>query len=209
MLTKINYIFLIGMLAQLFFGLRVLIQWVATEKNNKVTSPALYWILSLTASVLFMAYGWLRKDWVIIAGQSFSYYVYIINLKITKSWYVIPTLLRHGLQVFPLIIWLLAPLIFPNINIDFYLRVEIPLWLILLGFAGQLFMNARFIVQLVYASKHRLSVFPLNFWIMSLAGSTLLIIYGAFRSDAVLIISQFFSLIPYSRNMFFALKEKR
>ncbi|GIV35871.1 MAG: lauroyl acyltransferase [Cyclobacteriaceae bacterium] len=209
MLITFDYIFLTGILAQLLFGLRVLVQWFITEKNKKVASPSIFWILSLAASTLFLVYGWLRKDWVIIVGQSLSFYVYIKNLQLNRSWYAVPVSVRYCLQLVPPVMWIMAPFIFPQIDFDFFVRLKIPLWLLLLGFTGQLFMNLRFIVQMFYSIKQRHSGFPLAFWFMSISGSILLIVYGIFRNDAVLIISQFFSIIPYSRNIHFALKKEK
>ena len=70
-------IYLIGLLAQVFFSARMLIQWILSEKYKKVVSPSLYWVFSLLGAYLLCIYGWLRNDFSIILGQFKSYYIYI------------------------------------------------------------------------------------------------------------------------------------
>lgn len=75
-------VYLIGFTSQLFFSARTLVQWILSEKNHRVVSPTVFWVLSLLGSVLLFCYGWLRNDFSIIMGQSISYYIYIWNLNI-------------------------------------------------------------------------------------------------------------------------------
>ena len=70
-------IYLIGLLAQVFFSARMLIQWILSEKYKKVVSPSLYWVFSLLGAYLLCIYGWLRNDFSIILGQFISFYIYI------------------------------------------------------------------------------------------------------------------------------------
>ena len=49
----------IGFLAQLLFSSRILLQWIASERNKKVLAPHLFWEISLFASVLLFIYGYL------------------------------------------------------------------------------------------------------------------------------------------------------
>ena len=43
------WVYLLGIAAQSFFGVRVLVQWIASERAGKVLSPGAYWVLSLVA----------------------------------------------------------------------------------------------------------------------------------------------------------------
>ncbi len=72
-------IYVIGLLAQLFFGARTVLQWILSERAKKVLSPSIYWILSILGAYLFFIYGWLREDFAIIFGQIISYYIYNWN----------------------------------------------------------------------------------------------------------------------------------
>ena len=46
------FIIAIGLLAQLLFSARLLVQWIASERAHKVLSPTLFWQLSMAASFL-------------------------------------------------------------------------------------------------------------------------------------------------------------
>lgn len=76
----------IGLLAQLLFSARILIQWILSERAGKVLSPASFWTTSLVASMLLMVYGALRTDIVIIGGQFISYFIYLRNIKLKNMW---------------------------------------------------------------------------------------------------------------------------
>lgn len=78
-------IYLIGFCAQFLFSLRTLLQWIVSEKNGKVLTPFLYWILSLIASFLFFLYGYLRSDFAIMLGQVLTSIIYIRNIEIQKK----------------------------------------------------------------------------------------------------------------------------
>ena len=70
------------------------------------------------------------------------------------------------------------------------------------GFVGQLIFTARFIFQWYYSEREQKSILPISFWIISLAGATILIIYALFRQDYALFTGHFFGIIVYIRNLF-------
>ena len=78
----ISWYTLIGLLAQLAFMSRMLVQWIMSERARKVVNPALFWWLSLFGALTMSFYGFLRQDLAILLGQLVSFYVYIYNLKL-------------------------------------------------------------------------------------------------------------------------------
>ena len=78
----ISWYTLIGLLAQLAFMARMLVQWIMSERAHKVVNPALFWWLSLFGALTMSFYGFLRQDLAILLGQLVSFYVYIYNLKL-------------------------------------------------------------------------------------------------------------------------------
>ena len=78
---------------------------------------------------------------------------------------------------------------------------QIPLWLLLLGTAGQVIFSFRFIYQWIYSEKEKESVLPAIFWMISIAGSLIIFIYSIFRLDPVLFLSNLFGLFVYIRNL--------
>lgn len=199
-----NWYFILGFAAQALFSARMLVQWIISEKEKKVVSPAIYWQLSLLASILFSIYGWLRGDFAIILGQIFSYYIYIWNLNQKKIWKNFHVLLRIVIILIPLI-----ALIYVLFNSDHSMQRlfgHIPLGLLIFGSAGQIIFTLRFVYQWWYSRSKGESLLPTNFWILSIAGSIITIIYGIYRKDPVLIIGQSAGFITYLRNLWLAKK---
>lgn len=70
----------IGLVAQLAFSMRFLIQWISSEKARKSVMPIAFWWFSICGGILLLAYGIYRGEPVIILGQSFGIIVYARNL---------------------------------------------------------------------------------------------------------------------------------
>jgi lipid-A-disaccharide synthase-like uncharacterized protein len=69
----------LGLLGQVLFSARWLIQWFVTEKQRQSTMPSIFWYLSLLGGLLVFAYGLHKLDPVIILGQ-FGVIIYARNL---------------------------------------------------------------------------------------------------------------------------------
>jgi lipid-A-disaccharide synthase-like uncharacterized protein len=84
---------------------------------------------------------------------------------------------------------------------------NLPLWLVI-GFAGQAFFTARFVVQWWISEQKRDSVVPIAFWWLSLLGGAALLAYAISRRDPVIISGQTMGLFVYTRNLMLAGKGK-
>jgi lipid-A-disaccharide synthase-like uncharacterized protein len=82
-------------------------------------------------------------------------------------------------------------------------------WWVLLGFAAQALFTARFLVQWIASERAGRSVIPLAFWIFSIGGGALLLVYALYRKDPVFIAGQAFSFFVYARNLYFVLHERK
>ncbi|GAB1352357.1 MAG TPA: lipid-A-disaccharide synthase N-terminal domain-containing protein [Candidatus Rifleibacterium sp.] len=71
---------IVGLLGQLLFSMRFLVQWVASEKHKKSIIPISFWYFSIGGSFLLLAYAIKRQDPVFILGQSMGFVIYIRNL---------------------------------------------------------------------------------------------------------------------------------
>ncbi|MDD6551989.1 MAG: lipid-A-disaccharide synthase N-terminal domain-containing protein [Prevotellaceae bacterium] len=194
-------VYALGFLAQGFFSARMLIQWIMSERAKKIVSPNIYWICSLAGSVLLFIYGWLRNDFSIIFGQLISYYIYIWNLNIKGVWPRLPLVIRGCIFALPIVavsLMLSQAEIFVQ---DFFHNSAVPLWLLVFGSAGQFIFTIRFIYQWYYSYRRHASYLPVGFWIISLVGSGIIVAYGIFRLDPVLIIGQSVGFITYTRNI--------
>jgi lipid-A-disaccharide synthase-like uncharacterized protein len=69
------------------------------------------------------------------------------------------------------------------------------------GFAAQGFFAARFIWQWLVSEKKGRSTVPLGFWILSLVGGGMLLVYACHLRDPVFIAGQGLGLFIYVRNL--------
>lgn len=202
-------IMVIGFTAQIFFSLRTLFQWWKSEKAKKVVSPSAYWVLSVIGSYLFFVYGILRDDFSIVLGQLISYYIYLWNLNAKGVWKRLGLVLQTVLLATPVVAVVLmlqhASVYFHN----FFRNDNIPFWLVVFGSAGQVIFTLRFVYQYFYSRYKHQSTLPVGFWAISLCGSSVIIAYGIFRLDPVLILGQSFGFVAYIRNLVLGFKEKK
>ena len=201
-------VFGIGFLAQALFSARLVIQWLLSEKARKVVSPTSYWQISILASYLLFVYGWLRDDFAIILGQYISYYIYIWNLNTKNHWKELPAFIRLVLLLTPVLVIIYLLLTWDINGPRLFRNANIPLGLLIFGSMGQIIFTFRFIYQWFYSRHKGESVFPVTFWVLSLLGSAIIVSYGIYRSDPVLILGQSAGFIAYIRNLFILRKNK-
>ena len=202
-------IYALGFLAQGLFSARMIVQWIISEKEKRATSPTIYWVLSLIASLLFFIYGWLRHDFAIMLGQIISYYIYIWNLHIKGIWNSMTPLVRQPMLSLLMLLPLagIAFMLLHGSTADRLFHDEgIPGWLIIFGCIGQVIFTLRFIYQYFYSRKRGESLLSAGFWIISLVGSAAIVTYAVIRHDWVLGIGQSVGFFTYSRNLFLALR---
>ena len=70
----------VGFVGQVIFGLRFVVQWIATERKRQVVVPAVFWHMSLAGTIILLAYAIYKVDPVFIAGFSLNMLIYMRNL---------------------------------------------------------------------------------------------------------------------------------
>jgi lipid-A-disaccharide synthase-like uncharacterized protein len=70
----------VGFLGETFFGLRMLVQWLASERARRSTIPLAFWYLSIAGNATLLAYAIYRRDPVFIAGEVLGLCVSVRNL---------------------------------------------------------------------------------------------------------------------------------
>ena len=79
----------------------------------------------------------------------------------------------------------------------------------IVGFLGVGLFSGRWVVQMISSSKKKVPTFPLLFWIMSLCGSLLLLIYFIFgKNDSVGIMSNLFPAAIAVYNLYLELAHR-
>lgn len=73
-------IVIVGFIGQAVFFMRFLVQWLASEKEQKSVIPIAFWYFSIGGAFLLLLYGILDRDPVILVGQSTGLLIYLRNL---------------------------------------------------------------------------------------------------------------------------------
>lgn len=201
--------YVIGFLSQALFSARTLFQWILSEKAKKVLSPSIFWILSLVASYLMFIYGWMRDDFSILLGQLITYYVYIWNLYEQNIWQKVYRIIRIIVLLTPFVAIAFVFNQFDEFVATFLRNEKVPLGLLIMGSAGQIIFTLRFVYQFVYSYRRKESVLPMGFWVLSIIGSLIIVIYAFIRRDPVLMLGQSFGFIAYIRNITIDIKSLR
>lgn len=192
------WVYGLGFVSQGLFAVRLLIQWYLSEKEGKITSPVIYWYISVVACYLFIVYGILQNDWIIIVGQGLNYIIFIRNLQLDGSWRRSHASFRWAALGLPLLTLLWLVVHPPEGNTDFNNILDV---IFLCGAVGQLLLNFRFVYQWYVAERTNSPVLPIGFWIMTAVGSVLVVIYAVDRTDPVLLFAQALGLLVAIRNI--------
>ena len=185
------WVYLLGLAGMGIYGTRIVVQWYMSERSHRVETPEIYWVMSSIGAVVLYIYGWLRKDFSIIFGESLSYYIYMWNMSIMGLYKRVPKVVIVIQALFPVVILALISHDMSSFVDSFLHNEDVPPKLLWFGIAGQFTYEIRSVYQLVYSMRRRESVLPLGHWLLAVAGSVMIIAYGLIRHDWVLVIGQF------------------
>jgi len=74
-----------GLLGQLFFTARFVVQWIASERSGRSTVPHAFWYFSLAGGSILFLYALLyRHDLVFTVGQGAGLFIYARNLVLIR-----------------------------------------------------------------------------------------------------------------------------
>jgi lipid-A-disaccharide synthase-like uncharacterized protein len=82
-------------------------------------------------------------------------------------------------------------------------------WWVVLGLVAQALFTARFVVQWIASERAGHSVIPMAFWVFSIFGGLLLLVYALYRRDPVFIAGQAFGVFVYLRNLYFVMRDRK
>jgi lipid-A-disaccharide synthase-like uncharacterized protein len=78
--AKLDFWLVFGLVAQLLFAGRFLVQWIASERAGKSVMPFAFWIFSMGGGLMTLVYGIVRREPVIIFGQGLATIIYVRNI---------------------------------------------------------------------------------------------------------------------------------
>lgn len=81
-------------------------------------------------------------------------------------------------------------------------------WLAL-GLVGQAAFASRFLAQWIASERAGRSVVPSYFWVLSIVGAALLLVYALHLRDPVFVLGQSAGMIIYARNITLLRREAR
>jgi lipid-A-disaccharide synthase-like uncharacterized protein len=67
----------------------------------------------------------------------------------------------------------------------------------------------RFLVQWIASERAGHSIIPVAFWLFSIGGGVLLLVYALYRRDVVFIAGQAFGVFVYLRNLQFVIRDRK
>ncbi len=76
---------MVGLIGQMMFSMRFIIQWISSERARKSVMPVAFWYFSLGGGVILLAYAIARRDPVFILGQATGLLIYIRNLWLIRD----------------------------------------------------------------------------------------------------------------------------
>ncbi len=182
-----------GLVGNVLFTARVLVQWVASERAGRSVTPVAFWWLSLAAAVIMITYAFGRGEIPFILGLGVTLAPYTRNLVIHY---------RPGRPPRPLGVILTAAVVLACVPVLIYWKkaAELDGWFYF-GLVATAIFYSRFFVQWIHGESTRTTQLPLTFWVLSLAGSVMLLAYSIVREDAPFILGFLFNAIPYVRNI--------
>lgn len=187
----------LGFGGQALFGLRTLVQWVASERARRSLVPSSFWLISACAALLLSTYAVLRGDPILLLGPVISLALSLRNLSLQTG-----TRLRVPPRALvPLVVSVGAALIAGASYQALQKGQGVPPAWLTVGVLGQALWTSRFAVQWWASERKGESVLPASFWWFSIGGAMLLASYALSRHDWVFVAAYALNPIPYTRNL--------
>jgi lipid-A-disaccharide synthase-like uncharacterized protein len=78
--AKFDFWLIFGLIAQLFFTARFLVQWIASERAGNSVVPIAFWFCSMGGGLMTLVYGIVKREPIIIVGQLLANIIYVRNI---------------------------------------------------------------------------------------------------------------------------------
>jgi lipid-A-disaccharide synthase-like uncharacterized protein len=78
--AKFDFWLAFGLVAQMMFAARFLVQWIASERAGKSVVPIAFWFFSMGGGLMTLLYGLVKREPVIIFGQLLANVIYVRNI---------------------------------------------------------------------------------------------------------------------------------
>jgi lipid-A-disaccharide synthase-like uncharacterized protein len=78
--AKFDFWLAFGLVAQLLFTARFLVQWISSERAGQSVVPMAFWFFSMGGGLMTLVYGVVKREPVIIIGQALATVIYVRNI---------------------------------------------------------------------------------------------------------------------------------
>ncbi len=78
--AKFDFWLAFGLVAQLLFTARFLVQWISSERAGRSVVPMAFWFFSMGGGLMTLVYGFVKREPVIIIGQGLATIIYLRNI---------------------------------------------------------------------------------------------------------------------------------
>ena len=78
--SKFDFWLAFGLVAQLLFTARFLVQWISSERAGQSVVPMAFWFFSMGGGLMTLVYGIAKREPVIILGQALATIIYVRNI---------------------------------------------------------------------------------------------------------------------------------
>ena len=78
--AKFDFWLAFGLVAQLLFTARFLVQWISSERAGQSVVPMAFWFFSMGGGLMTLVYGIAKREPVIILGQAAATVIYVRNI---------------------------------------------------------------------------------------------------------------------------------
>jgi lipid-A-disaccharide synthase-like uncharacterized protein len=79
-IAKFDFWLIFGLLAQLLFAARFIVQWISSERAGKSVVPFAFWLFSIGGGLMTLVYGIVKREPIIIFGQGLATIIYVRNI---------------------------------------------------------------------------------------------------------------------------------
>ena len=84
-IDKFDFWLAFGLIAQLLFAARFVVQWISSERAGKSVVPMAFWFCSMGGGLMTLVYGVVKREPVIILGQALATIIYIRNIMLIRK----------------------------------------------------------------------------------------------------------------------------
>lgn len=74
-----------GMVGQVLFGVRFLVQWLYSEARGQSLIPPAFWYLSVAGGAIVLSYAIHQREAVFIIGESVTLAIFLRNLIMVRK----------------------------------------------------------------------------------------------------------------------------